>query len=208
MVGPTASLSTLSRSDGSASYKCPFTGCDVLGAVNAPIELPARRDALKPEEATVEVFVKPGNTTAGVGERYVEGILRSVLGKVILGRERGFPRRGVVITLAIVGGETVDRGDSVRLLRFFLTGEPRSIPFNPAFKLTLPAVPHPSSGPPSHLAPGPDFGRRSSVDDHFSYPGGCHQVWRNHHRPLGCRCKGYQFTPRARIFLKEPPAPE
>lgn len=113
MVGPTATLSNLSRSDGSASYKCPATGYDVLGAVNAPIELPARRDALKPEEATVEVFVKPGNTTAGVGERHVEGILRSVLSKVVLGRERGFPRRGVVITLAIVGGETIDRGDSV-----------------------------------------------------------------------------------------------
>ncbi|KAJ5103957.1 hypothetical protein N7532_004486 [Penicillium argentinense] len=112
MVGPTASLSTLNRADGSASYKCPATGYDVLGAVNGPIELPARRDALKPEDATVEVFVKPGNTTAGVGERYVEGILRSVLGKVILGRERGFPRRGVVITLAIVGGDAVERGDS------------------------------------------------------------------------------------------------
>lgn len=114
MAGPVATLSNLSRADGSASYKCPATGYDVLGAVNAPVELPARRDALKPEEATVEVFVKPGNTTGGVGERYVEGILRSVLSKVILGRERGFPRRGVVITLAIIGGESVQRGDSVR----------------------------------------------------------------------------------------------
>lgn len=115
MVGPTASLSILNRADGSASYKCPATGYDVLGSVNAPIELPARRDALKPEEATVEVFVKPGNTTAGVGERYVEGILRSALSEVVLGRERGYPRRGVVITLAIVGGKSVERGDSVRL---------------------------------------------------------------------------------------------
>lgn len=113
MVGPTASLSQLNRADGSASYKCPATGYNILGAVNAPIELPARRDALKPEEATVEVFVKPGTTTAGVGERYVEGILRSVLGKVVLGREKGFPRRGVVLTLGIVGGENVQRGDSV-----------------------------------------------------------------------------------------------
>ncbi|CEJ56574.1 hypothetical protein PMG11_02776 [Penicillium brasilianum] len=112
MVGPTASLSNLSRADGSASFKCPITGYKVLGAVNAPIELPARRDALKPEEATVEVFVKPGNTTAGVGERYVEGILRTMLQKVILGRERGFARRGVVITLAIIGGDAVQRGDS------------------------------------------------------------------------------------------------
>ncbi|OQD79582.1 hypothetical protein PENANT_c047G02528 [Penicillium antarcticum] len=112
MIGPTASLSHLHRADGSASYKCPATGYNILGAVNAPVELPGRRDALKPEEATVEVFVKPGTTTAGVGERYVEGLLRSVLGKVVLGREKGFPRRGVVLTLAIVGGENIERGDS------------------------------------------------------------------------------------------------
>lgn len=113
MVGPTTSLSSLNRADGSASYKCPATGYDVLAAVNAPIELPARRDALKPEEATIEVFVKPGTSGAGVGERHAEGILRSVLSEVILGRERGFPRRGVVITLAIVGGKSAERGDSV-----------------------------------------------------------------------------------------------
>lgn len=113
MVGPVASLSNLGRADGSATYKCPATGYDVLGAVNAPVELPARRDALKPEEATVEVFVKPGNSSSGVGERYVEGIMRSVLSEVVLGRERGFPRRGVVITLAIIGGKTAERGDSV-----------------------------------------------------------------------------------------------
>ncbi|KAJ5155360.1 Exoribonuclease phosphorolytic domain 2 [Penicillium capsulatum] len=112
MVGPTASLSSLNRADGSAAYKCPATGYEVLGAVNAPIELPARRDALKPEEATVEVFVKPGNSMPGVGERYVEGILRSVLAEVILGRERGFPRRGVVITLAVISGKPAERGDN------------------------------------------------------------------------------------------------
>jgi exosome complex component RRP46 len=122
MVGPTVSLSNLSRADGSASFKCPTTGFNVLGSVNAPVELPARRDALKPEEATVEVFVKPGNTTAGVGERYVESILRTMLQKVILGRERGFPRRGVVITLAIIGGDAVQRGDSVRLSVFWFIG--------------------------------------------------------------------------------------
>ncbi|KAJ5124466.1 uncharacterized protein N7515_008291 [Penicillium bovifimosum] len=110
MVSPI--LSQLNRPDGSAAYKCPATGYNILGAVNGPVELPARRDALKPEEATVEVFVKPGTTTAGVAERYVEGILRSVLGKVVLGREKGFPRRGVIITLAIAGGENMDRGDS------------------------------------------------------------------------------------------------
>lgn len=117
MVGPaTASLSPLSRSDGSASYKCPSTGFNILGSVNAPVELPARRDALKPEEATVEVLVKPGTYPGGVGERYVEGIIKGMLGKLVLGREKGFPRRGVALTLAIVGGEAVGRGDSVSTL--------------------------------------------------------------------------------------------
>lgn len=113
MVGPTASLAPLARADGSASYTCPSTGFNILSSVNAPVELPGRRDALKPEEATLEVFVKPGTSPGGVGERYVEGILRSMLGKLILGREKGFPRRGVVLTLAVVGGENARRGDSV-----------------------------------------------------------------------------------------------
>ncbi|EAW11656.1 putative exosome complex subunit Rrp46 [Aspergillus clavatus NRRL 1] len=112
MVGPAASLTPLARADGSASYQCPTTGYSILGSVNAPIELPGRRDALKPEEATVEVFVKPGTTPGGVGERYVEGIIKSMLGRIILGREKGYPRRGVVVTLAIVGGQSVTRGDS------------------------------------------------------------------------------------------------
>lgn len=113
MGGPVAALHPLDRADGSASYKCPSTGSNVLGSVNAPVELPGRRDALKPEDATVEVFVKPGTAPGGVGERYVEGIIRGALGRIILGREKGYPRRGVVITLAILGGESPGRGGSV-----------------------------------------------------------------------------------------------
>lgn len=117
MVGPTtASLTPLSRTDGSASFKCPSTGFNILGSVNAPVELPGRRDALKPEEATVEAFVKPGTYPGGVAERYVEGILKGVLEKLVLGREKGFPRRGVALTLAVVGGESEGRGDSVGVL--------------------------------------------------------------------------------------------
>ncbi|KAL2868142.1 putative exosome complex subunit Rrp46 [Aspergillus lucknowensis] len=112
MGGPIASLHPLSRADGSASYKCPSTGSNVLGSVNAPVELPGRRDALKPEDATIEVFVKPGTAPSGVGERYVEGILRGALSRIVLGREKGYPRRGVVITLAILGGESIGRGGS------------------------------------------------------------------------------------------------
>lgn len=57
--------------------------------------------------------MKPGTAPGGVGERYVEGIIKTMLGRVILGREKGYARRGVVLTLAIVGGDSVGRGDSV-----------------------------------------------------------------------------------------------
>lgn len=171
MVGPIASLSQLNRADGSASYKCPATGYSILGAVNAPIELPARRDALKPEEATVEVFVKPGTTTAGVGERYVEGVLRSVLGKIVLGREKGFPRRGVVITLAIVGGENVARGDSVSISKASL---------RPTLCRTVRLiylVPYYPPGSPTRCLARYDICLRSSIDDLLRNPPWCNQVW-------------------------------
>lgn len=118
MAGPAATITPLRRADGSASYQCPFTGSQILGSVNGPIELPGRRDAQKPEEATVEVTIKPGTAAGGVGERYAEGILKNLLGRLILGREKGFPRRGIVVTLLIASGETggkVARGDSVSL---------------------------------------------------------------------------------------------
>jgi len=115
MPHPTATLSPLLRADGSASYTCPSTGCRIIGSVNGPIELPGRRDAQKPEEATLDVLVKPGTAQPGVGEKYAEGILKGLLGRLVLGREKGFPRRGIVITLVVSGGENggkVRRGES------------------------------------------------------------------------------------------------
>lgn len=119
MIEPTATISPLGRSDGSAVYTCPATGFQILGSVNGPIELPARRDAQKPEEATIEVLVKPATSQSAIGERYVENILKALLGKIILGREKGFARRGIVVTLLIQGsssGDNLERGDSVNLI--------------------------------------------------------------------------------------------
>jgi len=116
MSEPTAILSPLSRSDGSAVYNCPATGVEILGSVTGPVELPGRRDAQKPEDATLEVLVKPGTAQSAIGERYAEGIIRELLSRVVLGREKGFPRRGVVITLLILGGSggsNIGRGASV-----------------------------------------------------------------------------------------------
>ncbi|KAJ5717950.1 Exoribonuclease phosphorolytic domain 2 [Penicillium malachiteum] len=109
MAAPTASISDAFRADGSASYKCPVTGYRVLAAVNAPVELPARKGALKPQEATVEVLIRPGKISPSVVEKSSESILRRMLASVILRRHAGYPRRGVVITLAVVEGEPVGR---------------------------------------------------------------------------------------------------
>lgn len=119
MADPNATLSQLSRSDGSATYNCPATGVHIVGSVTGPVELPGRRDAQRPEDATLEVLVKPGTAQSAIGERYAEGILRALLSRVVLGREKGFPRRGVVVTLLILGGSVdsrVGRGESVSSL--------------------------------------------------------------------------------------------
>lgn len=62
---PTAILSHLHRTDGSATFS--QNGYTVIGAVNGPIEV-QRRDEL-PEEAAIDVLVRPA---AGVGGQSLE----------------------------------------------------------------------------------------------------------------------------------------
>lgn len=59
---PTVLLNPLDRADGSATFT--QNGYSVVGSVNGPIEV-QRRDEL-PEEAAVEVIVRPAS---GVGGR-------------------------------------------------------------------------------------------------------------------------------------------
>ena len=112
---PSIILSHLHRADGSATFS--QNGYTVIGAVNGPIEV-GRRDEL-PEEAAVDVTVRPA---AGVGgesleitveyprgvltppvlgtrERHLESILQSTLRQVIL--IHNFPRTLIQITLQI-----------------------------------------------------------------------------------------------------------
>ncbi|EEP75413.1 predicted protein [Uncinocarpus reesii 1704] len=115
MAVPIASLTPLRFANGSASYTSP-TGDQILGSVNGPVEV-TRRDAQKPEEATLEIIVKPGVGGSGVGERYVEGIIRSVLSRVILMRDKTLARRAIVVTLVVVKntiaeGRVDERGGS------------------------------------------------------------------------------------------------
>jgi exosome complex component RRP46 len=104
-----ATLNNLYRPDGSTTYTSPITGHQIVCSVNGPLEV-GRRDAQKPEEATIEVLVRPGTGATSVGERYVEGIVRDVVARVVLGREKGMPRKGVVITLAVSGGKDGKQG--------------------------------------------------------------------------------------------------
>ncbi|DAA78547.1 TPA_exp: Uncharacterized protein A8136_4523 [Trichophyton benhamiae CBS 112371] len=112
MATPTASLTPLRFANGSASYTSP-AGEKILASVNGPGEV-SRRDVQNPEEATLEVLVKPGVGVSGPGERYVEGILRGLLGRVILMRDKNMARKGVVVTLVVVENRIVDGKVDVR----------------------------------------------------------------------------------------------
>ena len=120
-------LNNLHRPDGSATYFSPTTGHKIVCSVNGPLEV-GRRDAQKPEEAIIDVLVRTGTGPTGVGERYVEGIVRDLVARVVLGREKGMPRKGVVITLTVSGGKDgkqggedviAGRGGSVSSIPFF-----------------------------------------------------------------------------------------
>ncbi|KAJ4372811.1 exosome non-catalytic core subunit rrp46 [Didymella sp. IMI 355093] len=95
MVAPEVRLTHLNRADGSATYT--HNGYAIIGAVNGPIEV-QRRDE-QPEEATLEVNVRP---SAGVGtprERHLETLVYNTLRSVIL--TRLIPRTLVQITLQV-----------------------------------------------------------------------------------------------------------
>lgn len=119
-----ASLSTLERRDGSATYS--HHGYIIIAAVNGPIEV-QRRDEL-PEEAVVDVTVRPaagiGGTLfldynlepnlghpLGVRERHLESLIQRALRRVIL--VAAHPRTLIQIILQIVATQEDDDASSV-----------------------------------------------------------------------------------------------
>ncbi|MCJ1386182.1 exosome non-catalytic core subunit rrp46 [Xylographa soralifera] len=90
-------LLPLRRADGSASFS--RNGCSVLAAVNGPVEV-QRRDEL-PEEAAIDVIVRPAAGVGGVRERHLETIIQRTLRHVIL--VVSHPRKLIQITLQITG---------------------------------------------------------------------------------------------------------
>ncbi|KAH7417340.1 hypothetical protein BKA64DRAFT_702115 [Cadophora sp. MPI-SDFR-AT-0126] len=126
-VEPTAILSHVHRTDGSATFS--QNGYTVIGAVNGPLEI-QRRDEL-PEEAAIDLIVRPA---AGVGglepssehicliaviltlrvlgtrERHLESILQSTLRQIVL--IHNFPRTLIQITLQITSIPEIDTAGS------------------------------------------------------------------------------------------------
>ncbi|KAI1333401.1 hypothetical protein F5Y16DRAFT_393795 [Xylariaceae sp. FL0255] len=92
---PKALLSHLQKADGSATYS--YAGYTVIGAVNGPIEA-QKRDEL-PEEAIVDVVVRPASGVGGTRERHLESLIQSTLRQIIL--INNFPRALIQIVLQI-----------------------------------------------------------------------------------------------------------
>lgn len=85
----------LARADGSAAFSSDlFT---VIAAVNGPVEV-QRRDEL-PEEAAIEVNLRPASGIGGPRERWLESVLQSMLRSVLLVHLH--PRTLIQITLQI-----------------------------------------------------------------------------------------------------------
>ncbi|KAI5301036.1 exosome non-catalytic core subunit rrp46 [Ascosphaera pollenicola] len=91
MAGPEATLNPLYFPD----------GAQVLASRNGPIDF-HRRDAQRPDVAGIEVVVKPSVGQSGVGERHAESIVCQVLSRIVLKRERGMPRNGILVTLIVM----------------------------------------------------------------------------------------------------------
>ncbi|KAI1382140.1 hypothetical protein F4677DRAFT_16601 [Hypoxylon crocopeplum] len=92
---PEALISPLQSADGSATFS--YAGYTVVGAVNGPIEV-QRRDEL-PEEAAVDVIVRPAAGVGGTRERHLESLIQSTLRQIIL--VNNFPRTLIQVILQV-----------------------------------------------------------------------------------------------------------
>ncbi|KAI9868051.1 MAG: exosome non-catalytic core subunit rrp46 [Trichoglossum hirsutum] len=106
MILPDTLMSHLHRADGSATYS--QNGYSIIGAANGPIEV-GRRDEL-PEEATIDVIVRPAAGVGGTRERHLESIIHSTLQHVIL--TQNHPRSLIQVTLQVIGVPDGDTSSS------------------------------------------------------------------------------------------------
>ena len=105
-MSPELTTHPLIRADGSATFSSNlFT---ILAAVNGPVEV-QRRDEL-PEEAAVEVNIRPSSGIGGPRERWMETVIASLLRSLLLVHMH--PRTLVQVTLQVTRepGVKVKRG--------------------------------------------------------------------------------------------------
>ncbi|RGP62482.1 hypothetical protein FLONG3_10211 [Fusarium longipes] len=92
---PTAEISLLTKSDGSATFS--YGGYAVIAAVNGPVE--AQRRDENAFEALVDVIVRPAAGVGGTRERQLESIMQAALRQLIPVRD--YPRSVIQITLQV-----------------------------------------------------------------------------------------------------------
>ncbi|KAI0164851.1 hypothetical protein GGR57DRAFT_214580 [Xylariaceae sp. FL1272] len=92
---PAVLQSHLHKADGSATFS--HAGYTVVGAVNGPIEA-QKRDEL-PEEAIIDVVIRPAAGVGGPRERHLESLIQSTLRQIVL--INNFPRSLIQVILQI-----------------------------------------------------------------------------------------------------------
>lgn len=94
-MGPEIKHHVLARADGSATFTSKLYS--ILAAANGPVEV-QRRDEL-PEEAAIEVNIRPASGVGGPRERWLESVVSEVLRSVLFVYMH--PRTLVQVTLQI-----------------------------------------------------------------------------------------------------------
>lgn len=107
-MGPEIAHHSLTRADGSATFSTDLYS--VLAAVNGPVEV-SRRDEL-PEEAAVEVNIRPSSGVGGPRERWLESVVTAVLRSVLLVHMH--PRTLIQVTLQITRGPSLKLKGAVK----------------------------------------------------------------------------------------------
>jgi exosome complex component RRP46 len=100
-MGPEIVQHPLARADGSTTLSSSLY--TVIAGVNGPVEV-QRRDEL-PEEAAIEVNVRPISGVGGPRERWLETVIQAVLKSVLLVNMH--PRTLIQITLQVTNEPTV-----------------------------------------------------------------------------------------------------
>lgn len=107
-MGPELIQHPLSKADGSVVFSSGLY--NVIAGVNGPVEV-QRRDEL-PEEAAIEVNIRPAAGVGGPRERWLETVIQSALKSVLLVHLH--PRTLIQITLQVTKEPTIELRRSAR----------------------------------------------------------------------------------------------